>query len=177
VLTLGLINPLGIGAHARYGKFVGFGIDYQVFPTFSVGGASAGWSLFTAEGRWYPFGGAFWLGGGFAYQIFKASVTATVQSGGMPAGDVKVTGTLGMPAFKLGFGFMGHDGLVIGIDLDANIPLGGTHVKFDAPTGSGAFPGVDVSNLQDKINNAAKKGVKAIPFVPQINLLRIGYLF
>ncbi len=175
VLTLGVINVIGIGAHARYGQFVGFGLDYQFLPTITVGDASAGWGLFTVEGRWYPFGGAFWLGGGFAYQHFSASAT-----GSTPVGSVKVKGTLSMPAIKLGLGFMGHDGFVAGIDLNLNFPLGGTKVGFDPLSGSAADTpeGMMMSaDLQDKINKAANKGVKLIPFVPQLNLLRIGYLF
>jgi hypothetical protein len=174
VLTLGLINVLGVGAHARYGQYFGFGIDYQWVPTFSVGDASAGWSLITGEARWYPFGGAFWLGGGIAYQTFTASVT-----GHMNNMDVILKGTMGMPAFKLGLGFMGHDGFVMGIDIDANIPLGGTRVHFDPLSGPGApFANlITQGKLQKDINDAANKGVKLIPIIPQINLLRIGYLF
>lgn len=175
LFTLGAINALGLGAHARYGKYVGFGLDYQWFPNVTVGDASAGWSLVTGEGRWYPFGGAFWLGGGLALQTFRAGVT-----GHTSLGDVGLNGKLTMPAFKLGLGFMGHDGFVMGIDLSANIPLGGTHVGFAPLSGAAAnIPeGQQMRDqLQQKINDAANKGVKLIPFIPQLNLVRIGYLF
>jgi hypothetical protein len=171
VLTLGLINPFGIGAHARYGKLVGFGIDYQFMPAIHSKGTSAGWSLLTFEGRFYPFGGSFWLGGGIAFQTFSASITTD-----MGAGPVKLEGTLFMPAIKIGLGFMGHDGFVMGIDLDANFPLAGTKVKFKT-SGAGATAGVDLSDQEKSINDAANLAVKLIPFIPQLNLLRIGYLF
>lgn len=174
LFSLGAINALGVGAHARYGQHLGFGLDYQWVPTLTFGDASAGWSLVTAEGRWYPFGGAFWMGGGFAYQRFTAAVT-----GHMNGQDVMLKGALGMPAFKFGLGFMGHDGFVMGIDLDVNVPMGGTHVGFDKLSGPGAsFASADTqAKLQTEINSAASKGVKMIPLIPQLNLIRIGYLF
>jgi hypothetical protein len=169
VLSLGLINPLGIGAHARYQENWGFGVDYQFIPSLSFGDASAGWSLFTLEGRWYPFGGAFFLGAGFGYQRFSAEASAS--GAGM---TLNVEGTVSVPALKLGLGFMGRDGFVMGIDLGFNVPLGGTDVEF-----KGSDVGSDpmVAELRGDIEDAAEKGIGLIPFIPQLNLLRIGYLF
>jgi hypothetical protein len=169
VLSLGLINPLGIGAHARYQENWGFGLDYQFIPSLTFGDASAGWSLFTLEGRWYPWGNAFWLGAGFGYQSFNAEAEA---SGG--GSTVRVEGTVGVPALKLGLGFMGRDGFVMGIDLGFNLPLGGTDVEF---SGSGLSDDPMVAQLRSDIADAADKGIGLIPFIPQLNLLRIGYLF
>ena len=72
VLSLGAINPIGIGVHARYGDYIGFGFDYQFLPTLTFSNASASWSLITVEARVYPFGGSFFLGGGFGYQTLNA---------------------------------------------------------------------------------------------------------
>jgi hypothetical protein len=174
MVSLGAINALGVGVHARYGEHLGFGMDYQWVPTLTFGDASAGWSLVTAEARWYPFGGAFWMGGGFAYQSFNAAVV-----GHMNGADVTLRGHLGMPAFKFGLGFMGHDGFVMGIDLDVNLPLGTSHVSFDKLTGpAAAYADADTqAKLQKEIGTVADKGVKMIPLIPQINLIRVGYLF
>jgi hypothetical protein len=169
VLSLGLINPLGLGAHARYQENWGFGLDYQFIPSLSFGDASAGWSLFTLEGRWYPWGGAFFLGGGFGYQSFSAEASAS--GAGM---ELNVEGSVGVPALKLGLGFMGRDGFIMGIDLGFNIPLGGTDVEF---SGSGLSDDPMVAQLRSDIEDAAEKGIGLIPFIPQLNLLRIGYLF
>jgi len=175
VLTFGVINVIGFGAHARYRENWGFGIDYQFFPSITVSGTSANWSLFTAEGRWYPWGGAFFLGLGFGFQTFTASMTQE-----MPSGTVALEGSIGMPALKLGLGFMGGEGFVMGIDLGLNIPLGGNSVDFDPPTGlddGSAESAAQVAELRRQINDAADKIVKVIPVVPQLNLIRIGYLF
>jgi hypothetical protein len=172
VFTLGAINPLGLGLHARYGEHLGFGIDYQFIPSLSFGQASAGWGMVAGEGRWYPFGGAFFLSGGLSYQYFSASASA-----GAGASRIDVSGSVGIPSLKLGLGLMGHDGFVMGIDLGFQIPLGGTNVDFDAATGGGSSDMAMVASMRKDIAKAADAGVGLIPVIPQLNLLRIGYLF
>ena len=172
VFTLGAINPLGLGLHARYGENFGFGVDWQFIPSLSFGSASAGWGMVAGEGRWYPFGGAFFLCGGLSYQYFSASASA-----GSGASRIDVSGSVGIPSFKLGLGVMGHDGFVMGIDLGFQIPLGGTDVDFDAATGGGVSNAEMVAKMQGDIADAADAGIGLIPVIPQLNLLRIGYLF
>jgi hypothetical protein len=171
VLSLGAINPLGIGVQARYGDYIGFGFDYQFLPTLTFSNASASWSLITVEARVYPFGGSFFLGGGFGYQTLNASAT----TGDPLGGSVTAEGSVGVPALKLGLGFMGRNGFVFGIDLGFNIPLGSTEVEFGG-TAANAPPEV-MADLRQKINDAADAGVNLAPFIPQLNLLRFGYLF
>lgn len=171
VLSLGAINPLGFGVHARYGEYLGFGIDYQFLPTLTFSSASASWSLFTVEARVYPFGGSFFLGGGFGYQSLNASASMTDPAGGI----VSAEGSVGVPALKLGLGFMGRSGFVFGIDLGFNVPLGSTDVEF-AGIASSASPET-MADLRQQIKDAAETGINLAPFIPQLNLLRFGYLF
>ena len=171
VLTLGLFIPLGVGVHARYGHYVGFGLDYQFLPTITVSGASAGIGLLTVDGRLYPFGGAFFLSGGIAWQ--SASFSATAHS---TAGDAKVKGSISVPAFKLGLGFMGHDGFVMGIDLALEIPLGSSNVDFSG-NGSNAMTNAGFAKARSNIKKGADVVVNMLPVLVQLNLIRIGYLF
>jgi hypothetical protein len=173
LLTLGAVDPLGFGAHMRYGRYLGFGIDYQFLPTrIDIGAASATWSLFTVEARVYPFGNAFFLGGGFGYQNFSARVHQMT-----PIGDVALSGSLGMPALKLGIGFMGHDGFVLGADIGFNVLLGRAKVDMSDPTGPGANYPTGAFALEQEINEVAEDAVASFPVIPQINLIRMGYLF
>lgn len=174
MLTLGAMDPLGLGVHARYGKYFGFGLDYQFLPmSLEVGGASADWSLFTVEGRVYPFAGAFFVGGGFGYQSFSGSMHTMTA-----AGDVGVSGSVGIPALKLGVGFMGRDGFVLGADVGFNIPLGGIDVEFDSVTGAAAANApTQVAQMKSEIDAAADDVFNILPVIPQINLIRMGYLF
>lgn len=171
VLSLGAINPLGFGLHARYGEYLGFGVDYQFLPTLTFSSASASWSLITVEARVYPFGGSFFVGGGFGYQSLNAGASMTDPAGGV----VSAEGSVGVPALKLGLGFMGKSGFVFGIDLGFNVPLASTEVEF-AGIASSASPET-MANLRQQIRDAAETGIDLAPFIPQLNLLRFGYLF
>ena len=86
-----------------------------------------------------------------------------------------------MPALKLGLGFMGHDGFVMGIDLGFQIPLGSTDVEFEVRTnGGGAMQRRTAGAMVDTqgdMQDGADAAISLIPFIPQLNLLRFGYLF
>jgi hypothetical protein len=170
VLSLGVLNVIGIGAHARYGEYAGFGLDFQFIPTIGPEDGNVSTFLFTANGRFYPFGGSFFLGGGFAYQ--SVSIEATI-------GDTSAAGSMGIPQIMLGLGFMGHDGFVMGIDLALGIPLGGSDVSVDSslPAGSDAMAAADYAEAVNSLEDAADSFIKIMPVLPQLNLLRIGYLF
>ena len=169
-VTLGLINLIGIGAHARYGDYAGFGVDFQFIPTVGTDAANLSTFLFTANGRYYPFGGAFFIGGGFAFQ--SVSLEATI-------GGSKAAGTMSMPEIMLGIGFMGRDGFIMGIDLALGIPLGGSDVSVDSklPAGSDAMAEANYAKSVNKLEDMADSVIKVLPVLPQLNLLRIGYLF
>jgi hypothetical protein len=171
VLSLGAINPLGIGVHARYGDYLGIGFDYQFLPTLTFSNASASWSLVTVEARVYPFGGSFFLGGGFGYQTLNASASMTDPFGA----TARAEGSVSVPALKLGLGFMGQSGFVFGIDLGFNVPLGSTEVEFAGNASN--VSAETMADLRQQVKDAAETGINLAPFIPQLNLLRFGYLF
>lgn len=173
MVTLGAIAPLGFGAHLRYGRYFGFAADYQFLPTrIDIATTSSTWSLITVEGRVYPFGGMIFFSGGFGYQRFAATARQMT-----PVGPVWLSGSLGMPALKLGFGVMGESGFVLGADIGFNILLGHSKVHFDTPTGPGAAYQYGAIGLQAEIDDMADNAMDKIPIIPQVNLLRMGYLF
>jgi hypothetical protein len=67
VALLGPSNLIVGGLHRRFGKYLGAGVDSQVLRSVNVNPISLSTSLVSANARVYPFGGAFFLGGGFAY--------------------------------------------------------------------------------------------------------------
>jgi hypothetical protein len=173
VVTLGAIAPLGVGAHMRYGRYLGFAVDYQFLPTrIDIAATSSTWSLITVEGRVFPFGGIIFFSGGFGYQSFAATAEQRTQDG-----PVRLSGSLGMPALKLGFGVMGENGFVLGADIGFNILLGHSKVHFDRPTGPGATSQYGAIGLQAQIDDMAEQATDQIPIIPQVNLIRMGYLF
>jgi hypothetical protein len=173
MVTLGAIDLLGVGVHLRYGRYLGFGVDYQFLPTrIDIEQASATWSLLTVEGRAYPFANAFFLSAGFGYQSFAATVREMTGEG-----LVSMSGSLGVPALKLGIGFVGKSGFVLGADVGFNVLLGDADVQFDEPTGPAAMYQTAAISLRAEINDIANQAMDEIPVIPQINFIRMGYLF
>jgi hypothetical protein len=188
VLTLGLVNPLGIGIHGRIHEQFGFAIDYQFLPSVGNDTISFGWSLFSIAGRWHPGGSAFFLSTGFAYQSFWAEGTAAVMGidgmGNMTSIPVKAAAEAGIPAWSFGLGVMGGSGFVMGIDLALEIPLGGDiEATSSMPSNNSGNPELDemVDNkyqmLRTDAVDAGEGVLEAIPVMFQLNLIRIGYLF
>jgi hypothetical protein len=179
VLTLGLPNLVGIGVHARISPYVGAGFDYQYLPTFGIESVPVNASAITLEGRVYPLGDAFFIAGGFAYQ----SVTAEGRRAAVSPEDgreviLSGSGELGLPLLKLGVGWLGDRGPVLGIDLAIEIPLGSR--KLDIRTrgneGSEVFD-EEVTLLREEIQEQADNVLDFIPLVIQLNFLRLGYIF
>jgi len=172
VLTLGLLDVFGIGAQARM-DYWGVAFDYQ-FVHFTASDIPITLSLLTVEGRLYPFGGAFFLAGGLAWQ--HASLKGHVTYGGsssVPPLDTDVTGRVNVPVLKLGLGLMGRSGFVLGFDLAFGIQLGRNTVSLESD-----LPRIaEVVAIEQKIRDRADKWVRAIPFLLQLNLIRVGFFF
>lgn len=177
VLNLGVINPIGFGLHARVGDYVGFGVDYQFLPEVGIASASTSASLLTVDARVYPFGGAFFLSGGFAYQVLTASASAAGTDPLGNAYDMSVEGTVSLPMLKFGTGFFGHDGLVLGIDVALEIPLAGANVDFATNAALSAEDQRAVDNAEQDIEQVARDVLEMMPVLVQVNLLRLGYVF
>jgi hypothetical protein len=170
VITVGALDVFGIGAQARM-DYWGIAFDYQFFH-FSTQGIPISLSLLTVEARVYPFAGSFFLAGGLAWQHASLSGTVTYTYQGTPI-TTQAAGRVSVPVFKLGLGWMGRSGFVAGIDLALGIQLGNNKVEFttDLPR----LP--EVIAEENKIRNRADAWVRNLPFLLQLNLLRLGFLF
>ncbi|HEX4351522.1 MAG TPA: hypothetical protein VHZ95_01385, partial [Polyangiales bacterium] len=172
VLTLGVLDVFGIGALARSDHF-GVGVDYQ-FVSFTASGIPTHLSLLTVEARVYPFAGAFFLSGGLAWQHanFRGHVTYQGDSQ-IPPIDTVVSGRVNVPVLKLGIGFMGRSGFIIGTDLALGIQLGRTKIGFDSD-----LPQIpQVVAVENKVRKRADAFVSGLPFLAQLNLIRLGFIF
>jgi hypothetical protein len=172
VLTAGIFDAFGVGVHGRT-DYWGVGFDYQ-FVRFTARGIPVRLSLLTVEGRLYPFGGAFFLAGGLAWQSgsFRGHVTFPGDSQTPPI-ETDISGSVNVPVFKLGAGFMGRDGFVMGIDISLGLQLGRTRVSF-----SSELPRVQqVIDVENRIRNRADTWIRGLPFLLQVNVLRFGFLF
>ena len=171
VLTAGVLDVFGVGAQAR-ASYWGIGFDYQFFG-FSTQDIPIQISLLTIEGRLYPFGNAFFISGGVAWQHASLSGKVSYQDSRIGTITTDVKGRVSVPVFKLGIGFLGRAGFVLGIDLAFGIQLGSNTVEFSTD-----LPRIqEVMDAEEKVRKRADAWVRALPFLLQLNLLRIGYLF
>jgi hypothetical protein len=164
-------NLVGGGLHLRFGRYLGAGVDYQFLPNINVNPISVNASLMSVNARVYPFGGAFFLGGGFAYQ----SINAVLRDG-----DVAVGAKAAFPAATANIGFMGRDGFILGADLGLMFPLSSTHVSVRDMSGKLAQSGVSqeqIDSTKQQAQDRVSKLMDALPVFVQVNLIRVGYLF
>ena len=170
VALLGPPNLIGGGLHARFGKYLGVGVDYQALPTLNFNPISLGTSLVSGNVRVYPFGGAFFLSGGMGYQTLKGQIKD---------GDISVGARAGFPAAMASFGFMGRNGFVLGADLGLLFPIGGIHARIsnDSSLSQSAVPQSEIDAARVKVENRVNQVLEAVPLLVQVNLLRLGYLF
>jgi hypothetical protein len=74
-------------------------------------------------------------------------------------------------------GFLGRSGLVVGIDLGVNVPLGSRDVALDAPSTTNGVAQAEIDRREAEIQDSVDGVVGFLPVIPQVNLLRLGYLF
>ncbi len=129
-------------------------------------------ALWTAEARVFPLGGPIWLGAGFAYQTVDARTSVDIAGQ-----SVAIGGTLGVPLFKMGIGFEGRSGLVIGIDVGVNIPLGGRDVTFDVPSTTNALAQAEIDRQEQSVQDSVDSIVGSLPVIPQVSLLDLATSF
>jgi hypothetical protein len=172
VLSLfGPPNLVGGGVHARFGQYLGVGVDYQVLPTLNFNPISVGASLVSANARVYPFGGAFFLSGGVGYQSFRGQIRD---------GDITISARTSFPALMASLGFMGRSGFILGADLGLMFPLGTLRAKVQDDNSALAESGIpqgDIDAARTEAESMANKALNKLPLLVQVNLLRVGYMF
>jgi hypothetical protein len=172
VALLGPPNLIGGGVHMRFGRYLGAGVDYQALPSVNISPITVGASLLSVHARVYPFGGAFFVGGGFGYQSIK---------GQLREGDVAVGAKAAFPAATANIGFMGHDGFVLGADLGLLFPLGTTRVSVQDMSGGklaqDSASQTELKNTMRQTQDRVSQLLDLMPVFMQVNLIRVGYLF
>lgn len=172
-VTLGVLGLVGPGFHVRYAEHVAFFIDFQITPSITIGNGALGLHALSGGARVYPFArvGMF-LSAGVAFYDATGSATVTnPMTGELVEGE----GSVSFPGLALGLGYMGHDGLVVGVDFAAVFPIGRSTIDFRIVRGD---PHSTLAiTAEENVRSATDDVLDALPFVPQLNLLRVGYLF
>jgi len=173
VLTLGVLNALGVGGQARW-KWLGLAVDYQVLPTITYSQIGLGLSSLSIDARVFPAGG-----GVGPFRNFHVYVGFGTQwlNGKVSAGGTEVYGQLAYPGPRVGLGFMGRRGLVLGFDVSVLFRGADTAVAISSNLPASQQQDAAFQQLAAAINQDLQAFIAYVPVVPQVNLLRLGYAF
>jgi len=168
----------------KLGSAFALGLKGSYLPELSVPGIDGKLDLKAVEGivRWFPGEGVFFLGAGFGYQNFKASIGELVDAN-------ELTITADMSGFfvqpQLGVLWISQSGFAISFSLGLQIPIpkdpviSATYLGQPVPDQPTSTIPQDVVNQaqssKDDVQSVARLIVK-YPF-PTLDLLRIGFFF
>jgi hypothetical protein len=183
---LGLVTfprPLEGELVVKLGSSFALGLKGSLLPELSVPGI-AKLDLSAVEGiaRWFPGNGLFFLGAGFGYQNFKASLSEIVDSNELVM-SADMSGFFVQP--QLGFLWVTHSGFAVSLSFGVQIPIPKDPVVTATYQGQ-PVPAQATSTIpQDVVDeaNTEKANVQSIarfivkyPF-PTLDLLRVGIFF
>ncbi|HVY38321.1 MAG TPA: hypothetical protein VHM31_10300, partial [Polyangia bacterium] len=186
-VILGIISiprPIEVELAFKVGRWFGLGVEGSFLPQLSVPAVDAKLDLKAVQGvfRWYPFGGAFFLGAGLGYQNFEASFGETVDNGHLNV-KADMSGAFFVP--QVGWMFVSDSGLCFGIDLGLQIPIPKEPV-VTATYNDQPVPAQPTSSVPQDVIDQAQSNVDSVrsvakfivryPF-PEIDFLRIGLFF
>lgn len=164
----------GIGLRANIGDYFGASLDYQFMPNLSVSKVSFGGGMFSATARVYPLKGKLFVGAGFGYMHHFVRVRSD---------EINAEAKIGAPIALINIGMTGRTGFVFGMDAALVIPLSKMRASTTATPGPGAdqLPQEELQARLDEEREEVTEDVNRvlgkIPFVVQLNLVRIGYIF
>jgi hypothetical protein len=188
-LLLGLISlprPVEAELTIKMGRYLAIGGQYSVLPVLTPPGFDAGLKLNAAQGivRIFPFGGGFYIGSGFGYQQFRASLGSTdPSSGDRLEVSCDMSGLFVSP--QLGWLWVWKSGFAFGINVGVQIPVPKDPVVVATYNGmtvpdqaDGYVPQSavdDARDMKETVQTVAKY-VSKYP-MPTIDLLKIGFFF
>jgi len=182
--VLSFPRPLEAELAFKVGRWFGFGVQASFLPQVSVPAIDGKLDLKAMQGvfRWFPFGNAFYLGGGLGYQNFQASFGETIDNGQLRI-SADMSGAFLVP--QLGWMWIFDSGFAMGLSFGLQVPIPKEPVVTATYNGQ-PVPDQPTSSVpQDVVNEAQTTGdnVRSVaklivryPF-PQIDFLRIGLFF
>jgi hypothetical protein len=174
VTVLSTLPLFGLGLRANFGDYLGASVDYQLMPTLTISRVSFGSGMFSATARVYPLKGKLFIGAGFGYLHYFLRVRSD---------EIDAEAKVGVPIAVINIGMTGRSGFVFGMDAALIIPMSKMRASVTATPGAQADE-IPRSELQarlderrEEVTEDINKALGKIPFLIQLNLVRIGYIF
>jgi hypothetical protein len=157
---VGFPRPLAIEGLVGIADTIALGAEYSFMPNTTISGVDTRFWALAADARFFPFGGAFFLGARAGHQHLAGSTTVTVAPFGAASGAMAVDTWFLNP--RAGFLFMWQSGLALGIDAGIQLPI--------ASSESTTIPaGLTIDPRVTRVTDTLGKSV-----VPTIDLLQVG---
>jgi hypothetical protein len=177
-------RPIEVEVAFKLSRWFGLGLEGSFLPQLRAPGGSAQLDLKALQAvfRWYPFGGAFFLGGGLGYQNFIGSLADNVE-GGVLQVTADMSGPFMVP--QLGWMWITDSGFSIGLMLGLQIPIPREPVVSSTyngqpvpsmPTATVSQNVIDTAQSNESTVRSLAKFIVRYPF-PEIDLLRLGFFF
>jgi hypothetical protein len=162
---VGFPRPLSIEGMLKFDKVAAVGIEYSVFPKFTLDNVSTTFWALDVDARVFPLQNGFFLGLAAGHQHLGAStaLTLSTQPGNITIPEQVLADTWFINP-RIGYLSTWGSGITLGIDAGAQIPLNAT-VASSLPSGI---------SVTDDVNNVARFFAKTT--LPTVNLLRLGLL-
>jgi hypothetical protein len=182
--VLSFPRPVEAELAFKISRWFGLAIEGSFLPQLRTPGGEAQLDLKALQGlfRWYPFGGAFFLGGGLGFQNFIGSLGQTVDGGNLQV-TADMSGAFFVP--QAGWMWITDSGFTIGLTLGLQIPIprepivsstfNGQPVP-DMPTGYVSQTVIDQAQANESSVRSVAKVIMRYP-LPEIDLLRLGFFF
>ena len=172
--VLSTLPFFGLGVRANIGEYFGASLDYHLMPTLSISQVSFGSGMFSATARVYPLKGKFFVGAGFGYLHYFVRVRAD---------EINAEAKVGVPIALINVGMTGKSGFVFGMDAALVLPLSKMRASTTATPGPGTgdLPRDELQarldEQREEVTEDVNRVLSKIPFLIQLNLVRIGYIF
>jgi hypothetical protein len=161
IAGIGFPRALAIEAIIRVQDLFAFGVEYGVIPGITIDGVHGSlWSL-AADARYFPFGGAFFIGLRGGRQHMDGDALIKLNPLGPANEDLGIDTWYVNP--RLGLLWTWRDGVTLGLEAGVQIPLG-VDVTSNWPLSL-------VPGAEGIANSIGSK------WLPTLDLLRVGFLF
>jgi hypothetical protein len=190
VVGIGVPSVISVGGTLKLTRFLGAGVNLGLIPKVQLsyyGDATLSYQHVDIYGRLYPFGGGFFLHGGFGYANVNGTLTGNQsysQAGISGNLDYSGVGKVRTPTLTalIGYFYTTSVGFSFGLDAGAQIPVAPSTIEFSTtrtltPRSLEPLIGPQADAYADQADQSVRDTLERIgrTTIPTVNF-RIGWI-
>lgn len=157
-------RPVAVEGMLKVRDLVSIGLEYSVLPPVTVSGFRASLYAVDVDVCVFPFRGGFFLGMNAGKQHFDTTGSAVLPAG-LGTTPEQITADTWFVGARIGYLRTWKSGFTLGMDAGAQIPVAASFANTVPMQ-------VPISQTATDVSHVIGKNV-----LPNVNLLRVGYLF